>query len=237
MSFLRNSNTSAGFFSINILSLTGLLVCFPIFLFSQQKNLPLNRDFEFKLRHSEGKCFEIGKIDTTEPSQIILSCPEIIHSGFKPILLSANDHKDYKASHYSLFFRKIKKENLFIINDTTDKFHLTIDPLFNFEYGKDLANDSSKYFYKNSTSNLFPNPTNYPYNVVPGQGRAKTFKKNGYDFAMASGYVSYSPNRHFNFQLGTGKHFIGDGYRSLLRSDNAFNSPFVRITSSFGKFN
>lgn len=29
-------------------------------------------------------------------------------------------------------YRKIKNENLFIINDTSDKFYLTIDPLFQF---------------------------------------------------------------------------------------------------------
>ena len=53
---------------------------------------------------------------------------------------------------------------------------------------------------------------------------------------MASGYVSYSPSSHFNFQIGHGKHFVGDGYRSLLLSDNAFNYPYLRITSSFQKF-
>ncbi len=87
-----------------------------------------------------------------------------------------------------------------------------------------------------SMNHSFPNAINYLYNVIPGQGRAKTFKKNGYDFGYSSGYVSYSPNKHFNIQLGHGKHFVGDGYRSLLLSDNAFNYPFVRITSSFGKF-
>ena len=53
-----------------------------------------------------------------------------------------------------------------------------------------------------STNNLFSNPTNYPYNVIPGQGRSKVFKKNGYDFGFASGYISYSPSKHFNLQLG-----------------------------------
>lgn len=52
---------------------------------------------------------------------------------------------------------------------------------------------------------------------------------------MASGYVSYSSNKHFNFQVGHGKHFVGDGYRSLLLSDNALNYPYARITSTFGK--
>lgn len=160
-------------------------------------------------------------------------------------------------------------ESLFIVNDSTDKFKLTIDPLFNFEFGKDLADTSGEKIYKNtrgfiargsigkkfafessfyenqgnfvkyidkyivSTDNLFPQTANYNYNVVPGQGRSKIFKTNGYDYAMASGYVSYSPNKIFNIQIGHGKHFVGDGYRSLLLSDNAFNYPYARITTHY----
>ncbi|MFI5163804.1 MAG: hypothetical protein ACHQHP_00995 [Bacteroidia bacterium] len=103
------------------------------------------------------------------------------------------------------------------------------------DIGKNFSFESS--FYENQAT--FPgyiNNFNNTFLVVPGQGRWKPFKTSGYDFAMASGYVSYSPSKHFNFQIGHGKHFIGDGYRSLLLSDNAFNYPFLRITSSFGKF-
>ena len=89
--------------------------------------------------------------------------------------------------------------------------------------------------YIATTTKLFPQPanTNENYAVIPGQGRSKPFKKNGYDYAMASGYVSYSPNKYFNFQIGNGKNFIGDGYRSLLLSDNAFNYPYARITTTY----
>ncbi len=46
-------------------------------------------------------------------------------------------------------------------------------------------------------------------------------------------YASYSPNEYFNFLAGNGKHFWGDGYRSLLLSDNASAYPFFRINSTF----
>ena len=36
-------------------------------------------------------------------------------------------------------------------------------------------------------------------------------------------------------QFGHGKHFIGDGYRSLFLSDNSFNYPFLRIETKLGK--
>ena len=47
---------------------------------------------------------------------------------------------------------------------------------------------------------------------------------------MSSGYISYSPIKEFNIQFGQGKHFIGDGYRSMLLSDNSFNYPYLSIS-------
>jgi hypothetical protein len=41
--------------------------------------------------------------------------------------------------------------------------------------------------------------------------------------------VSWSPGKYFNFQLGHGKNFIGNGYRSLLLSDNAGNQTYGRL--------
>ncbi len=68
------------------------------------------------------------------------------------------------------------------------------------------------------------------YGVVPGQGRTKPFKKTGYDYAFSQGYISFSPKHWINFQAGQDKHFIGDGYRSLLLSDAASNYPFFKTT-------
>ncbi|MEA2043435.1 MAG: hypothetical protein U9N85_12915 [Bacteroidota bacterium] len=66
--------------------------------------------------------------------------------------------------------------------------------------------------------------------VVPGQGARKDFKENGHDYASASGYISYAPIPSVNLQLGRKKHFIGEGYRSMLLSDNAFNYPFAEFS-------
>jgi hypothetical protein len=48
-------------------------------------------------------------------------------------------------------------------------------------------------------------------------------------------YASFTPNNYFSFLLGHGKNFWGDGYRSLLLSDNAAAYPFLRINSTFWK--
>ncbi len=223
----------------------------PAVLFAQQ-NLPLNRQWTLD---------DEKKIQ--EDSVKISSC-------FKPYIVTPVPPQRDKTK--GLLYRKIKKESLLIVKDSADRFGLAIDPLFNLETGKDLADTSGEKLYKNTrgfllrghignkfafessfyenqatfanyidqyitgTDHLFPSTANYQYNVIPGQGRSKKFKANGYDYAMASGYISYSPNRIFNIQLGHGKHFVGDGYRSLLLSDNTFNYPYARITTTFKNF-
>ncbi len=49
----------------------------------------------------------------------------------------------------------------------------------------------------------------------------------------ATGHITYQANKYFNFQLGHGKVFIGDGYRSLLLSDNSTFYPYARLTTKF----
>lgn len=71
--------------------------------------------------------------------------------------------------------------------------------------------------------------------VVPGYARTKVFKTTGYDFAFAQGYVSIEPNKNWNIHFGNGNHFIGNGHRSLLLSDNSTNSPFLKMESNLWK--
>ena len=71
--------------------------------------------------------------------------------------------------------------------------------------------------------------------VIPGFGIAKEFRETAYDYPLATGYLSYSPNEMFNVQLGHAKNFIGDGYRSLFLSDVSSPSPFFKINTTFWK--
>ncbi len=67
----------------------------------------------------------------------------------------------------------------------------------------------------------------------PGVGYSST-QSNGYSLAHYSyGNFSYNPGKFFHFELGKGKHFWGDGYRSLFISDNAAPYPYARITTQF----
>jgi len=71
--------------------------------------------------------------------------------------------------------------------------------------------------------------------IIPGRGIAKQFKSDSYDYPVATGHVSFSPSKTFNFQIGHGKNFIGDGYRSLLISDNASPYPYFKVNTTFWK--
>ncbi|MDT8347287.1 MAG: gliding motility protein RemB, partial [Flavobacteriaceae bacterium] len=71
--------------------------------------------------------------------------------------------------------------------------------------------------------------------IIPGMGVGKEFNGDSFDFPVATGYVSYQSSKYFNFQLGHGKQFIGDGYRSLFISDFASPYPYAKLTTRFWK--
>ena len=71
--------------------------------------------------------------------------------------------------------------------------------------------------------------------IIPGIGIAKEFKSDAYDFPMAEANLSYTPSKFINLNLGYGKNFIGDGYRSLLLGDGASPYPFFKLNTTFWK--
>ncbi|MBK9539963.1 MAG: hypothetical protein IPO12_14645 [Flavobacteriales bacterium] len=70
--------------------------------------------------------------------------------------------------------------------------------------------------------------------VAPGEG---------YAYGSAPAYLHYDWNAHvnwttsrfFNITVGRGKNFWGEGYRSLMLSDNAYSYPYLRIATTFWK--
>lgn len=158
--------------------------------------------------------------------------------------------------HPSWLVRKLFYEH-FLKVDSAD-FSIAADPLLDLQCGADFS--GRDLIYRNSrgiqisgtiknklafytsyleTQARFPSYINdfiRTYEVVPGMNRVKDFKDNSYDYGVASANVSYSPWRFLNLQLGYGKNFFGDGYRSLLLSDNAFQYPFLKVTTTLGRF-
>ena len=71
--------------------------------------------------------------------------------------------------------------------------------------------------------------------VVPGIGIAKEFKEDSFDFPSADANLTYTPSEFINLQLGYGRNFLGDGYRSLLQGDGASPYPYFKINTTFWK--
>ncbi|MDC3305376.1 gliding motility protein RemB [Flavobacteriales bacterium] len=184
------------------------------------------------------------------------------HTSFKSLLKSDLKFdvdsvlEERSASDYSNWYLKKIFSDHFIILKGED-YRVIASPIINLSKGKELIEDKNTFtntrgfivegdlgkkisFFSSFSENqsIFPNYMDAyirKNRVVPGQGYARDFKETGFDYAMSSGYVSYRVNKMFAAQFGHGKHFIGDGYRSLLLSDNTFNYPYLRLQTTFWK--
>lgn len=144
-------------------------------------------------------------------------------------------------------------------------FYLRVNPLLHFKYAKDSKNDGAVvfknlrgiqvrggiddriYFFMNilETQSKFAHYTNEwiaARKTIPGQGLYKNYSsevfdiKGGYDYLNGQGYVGFNLTRHVGMQLGYGKNFIGNGYRSLILSDFANNYFYLKLNWKIWKF-
>jgi hypothetical protein len=189
----------------------------------------------------------------------------VFHSSIRPYFIpdmrKIFDYDSVKKSYEIERFRNKRLMNLLFNRNLfalkKEEFGFTIDPLFDFNLGYDSFNDKNSwtntrgfiaegYLGKNfsfSTS-FYENQAKTPLwiknyytrrKVMPGQGIVRPFGTDAVDYANASGYISWTPGKFFNFQLGHGKQFWGDGYRSLILSDFSLAHPYLMITTSFWK--
>jgi len=147
----------------------------------------------------------------------------------------------------------------------TENFNLYINPIINLNFGKDSDNDNlifqntrgielsgdidqRAYFYTNiyenqASFNDFHDARIQKFRTIPGQGLFKDFESSvsdnfvGYDFLNSSGYLGYNLSKSISLELGHGKSFYGNGYRSILLSDNATNMFYLKFILNVWKFN
>lgn len=72
--------------------------------------------------------------------------------------------------------------------------------------------------------------------TIPGRGIAESFRGSAFDYPVAEAYINFEATDFLDLELGTGNNFIGDGYRSLLLSDNASPNAYVKMNTTFWKF-
>jgi len=227
------------------LLLLSVLLLFSLILHSQ--NIPLN-NFQYNLIENALQQKDVSFFTTVKP---------ILQEDVAKIInLDSVLYPQHQTRFSRTFFgRKLLNKNLIRVD--TMGLYLTIDPVFDFTMGRESHSGKNTWtntrgftisgrigkdlsfatdFYENQA--VFPDYLDQwvrTQGVVPGQGGIKNFKNDGFDFSNASGYFSYTPSRYFNIQFGHGKNFIGDGYRSLLLSDNSFNYPYLRIVTKVWK--
>ena len=159
--------------------------------------------------------------------------------------------------------RKIWNENLVEIQG--EDYWFTLNPIVDLEYGKSDPSIAKSTFINtrgiqfngglgrelNFTTTVYESQGRFAdyFNryaesikpdggdpaIIPGIGIAKTFKSDAYDFPLAEANLSYTPSKFINLNLGYGKNFIGDGYRSLLLSDGASPYPYIKLNTTFWK--
>jgi hypothetical protein len=158
----------------------------------------------------------------------------------------------YKIPKENRFYKKVLTDNLLSIHKK--KWSLAADPILNVVGGFDLSKSKGVYesglgmklqagFFDKLAiggSVLF-NQSVFPYfisekisnsRVVPGQGYAYRSSLGGYNYLNYDFYANYHFLKYFTLEAGIGKHFWGDGYRSLFLSDNAYNYPYLKLTTN-----
>lgn len=230
----------------------GLILFFILLKFPSQAQeyfYPLNRDMDTRIGvfinedksgfHTSLKPYINAELKKIAP----------LDSIWQPILNSSKFYNTWVG-------RKLRKEHF--INVDEDDIILSIDPVFNLQLGRDQKAKKNVYvnsrglmvqgnvkdkfffytqFHENQARYLnYINNSINRYDVAPGQGKVKFLPDESFDFSQSTGGIAYSLNKHFDFLLANDKNFIGDGYRSLLLSDNAYSYPFLRINMTFWKF-
>jgi hypothetical protein len=143
-------------------------------------------------------------------------------------------------------------------------FYLRVNPLIDLRYGKQ-QNDAEDYFYNRRGLKLragiddriffnfeiletqvglpnFVRQFRDRFSALPGAGFLKRYSLDlvnvaqGADYLNGQGYMSVDLTRHVGARLGYGRHFIGDGERSLLLSDFSNNYPFLELNWRIWKF-
>jgi hypothetical protein len=186
-----------------------------------------------------------------------------MHTGLRPLIRSRAEldgvlgYATDSSRQYYWITAKLLKEHLVKVSD--GDFTLTVDPVFNFEAGKEFREGTDyaeehilqhngrgflvqadlgptvsfqSTFYENqATLSGYLYDYAQVHGVVPGQGRIKTFNERGLDFAWAAGNVSWTPRPWINAQLGQGRQFVGNGWRSMLLSDNTAPYPFLKLSA------
>ncbi|GAB3933262.1 hypothetical protein GCM10028804_48990 [Larkinella terrae] len=95
-------------------------------------------------------------------------------------------------------------------------------PRYIWEYGAQYTSDPSQGFA--------------PFEGFTKRIDARNSTFGGADFLSARGYITFNALKIINIQFGHDRNFFGNGYRSMLLSDNSSPYLFLKISTQLGRF-
>lgn len=226
---------------------TLFLLLAALFAKAQELQIPLNDDYSMEIQaaaynsdyifHTAMKGWSESKFNAVTNLDSIKDLHRI--------------HVKRKSRFWNYMFNSIINDDF--VRVRKDGVYVAINPVIDFEVGSDGNRTTwvntrgaeikgaigDKFaFYTNVRENqaVFPMYIDdyvVKNKVVPGQGWSKRFKEKGFDYTNAAAYVAVRPVRWLDATLGYGKNFIGDGYRSMILSDNALSYPYLKLTADF----
>ncbi len=160
-------------------------------------------------------------------------------------------------------FNMFYKANSSFYSLHTDNFFIKINPVINFNAGKDIK--TGKYNYQNTRgiiisglldkkiyfyTSIYENQRSFLPHIerkikrdfaIPGQGYYKKYESSvfkntpGYDFLNAKAYFGFNLTKSLSAEMGHGKFFIGNGIRSLFLSDYSNNYYYLKFDTRVWK--
>ncbi len=152
--------------------------------------------------------------------------------------------------------------NLFEVN--APDFVLRAIPMFNFAFGQQQGDagllfqnqrgievrgmvDCKVFFYTNlvETQARYANYVNdweSEYTALPGAAAYKTYSprfadlRQAHDFNVANAHIGLRLSRHVGLELGHGRHFIGNGHRSMFLSDVGAPTFYLKLNTRVWRF-
>ncbi|MCZ2129036.1 MAG: hypothetical protein LC109_02090 [Bacteroidia bacterium] len=178
--------------------------------------------------------------------------------------LQLGRNTEFPNFNRSPFYRNIFASPAYFMDyyDSAKNYRITLNPVLAIGVGKDLVNTSKTLyrntrgveikgfigkkqnfgFYSIATENqtALPDFVNYytdSFGYLPNQTFWKKFKKTGYDYFQARGYVWWDINSFVTLRFGQDKVFWGNGIRSMVLGDFSPANLFFQINTNLGIFN
>lgn len=153
------------------------------------------------------------------------------------------------------FLNNLLNNNLLEISN--DNLKMSVNPIIHSQY---FFENENKHFFSNNrigfnffskindkfffTSDIFYSKLQLPifqkqladsFSIIPYYGKFLSKDNNSYSLFSFTGELTYHPTKNIFFHLGRGKHFLGNGYRSLFLSDNSNAYTYVKTTVDIWK--